>query len=292
MQLESAFTEYQTKQRIKGLIADVNIGVEKNAPTFLSVTGNFFGGIWDGAKDTVSSIWNMISHPIKTVKDIGNAVIHPVETGKAIYSSVKTVVEEDLINGNADTRARFAGRAVFEIVAVVVGTKGLDKISKVDKVSDAARLSNYIDEVVRYADKAEDITPKINLQLFGKGTTKTKHLWGKWSDYDKVTIDGREYAKIGDKYYTRHAVDRMQPSGMRYSVKGSVDGGKVGASRIYDVEQIDYGRSISPNFVEDVINNGKLIDTPVVNGVQRQIYQSGSVQVVTEGDIIITIMTK
>lgn len=84
----------------------------------------------------------------------------------------------------------------------------------------------------------------------------------------------------------------MQPSGMRYSAKGSVDSGKVGASRIYDVEQIDYGRSISPNFVEDVINNGKLIDTPVVNGVQRQIYQSGSVQVVTEGDIIITIMTK
>ncbi|MDQ2088196.1 RHS repeat-associated core domain-containing protein, partial [Herbivorax sp. ANBcel31] len=120
----------------------------------------------------------------------------------------------------------------------------------------------------------------------------TGNTWGKWSDYEKVTINGKEYAKIGDKYYTRHAVDRMQPSGMRYNAKGSADGGKVGASRIYDVEQIDYGRSISPNYVDDVIKSGELIDTPIVNGVQRQIYQSGSVQVVTEGDIVITIITK
>ncbi|QOR35922.1 hypothetical protein IMX26_03635 [Clostridium sp. 'deep sea'] len=84
----------------------------------------------------------------------------------------------------------------------------------------------------------------------------------------------------------------MQPSGMRYTAKASADGGKVGASRIIDVESVDYGRSISPNYVEDAITNGKLIDTQVVNGVERQIWQSGTVEVVTEGDIIITIMTK
>jgi filamentous hemagglutinin len=127
---------------------------------------------------------------------------------------------------------------------------------------------------------------------YGEETGEAKNLWGKWSDYKKVTIKGREYAKIGDKYYTRHAVDRMQPSGMRYTTKGSVDGGKVGASRILNVGQVDYGRSISPNFVEDVITKGKLIDTPVINGVERQIWKSGTVEVVTEGDIIITIMTK
>ena len=83
----------------------------------------------------------------------------------------------------------------------------------------------------------------------------------------------------------------MQPSGMRYSAKGS-DGGKVGASRIIGVESVDYGRSISPNFVEDVTTNGKLIDTQVVNGIESQIWKSGTVEVVTEGNIIVTIMTK
>lgn len=82
----------------------------------------------------------------------------------------------------------------------------------------------------------------------------------------------------------------MQPSGMRYSSETA--GGKVGASRIMEAGQKDYGRSISPNFVEDAIKNGELIDSPIVNGVQRQVWKSGSVEVVTEGNIVITIMTK
>ena len=76
---------------------------------------------------------------------------------------------------------------------------------------------------------------------------------------------------------------------MRYS---SVSDGKVGASRIYDVNSIDYGRSISPTYVDDVLKNGVVIDTQTVDGVVREVWQSGSVQVVTEGDIVVTVMTK
>lgn len=42
--------------------------------------------------------------------------------------------------------------------------------------------------------------------------------------------------------------------------------------RIMEAGQKDYGRSILPHFVEDVINHGKLIDSPIVNGVQRQVW--------------------
>ena len=37
-----------------------------------------------------------------------------------------------------------------------------------------------------------------------------KLLWGSWIDYPKVVVDGREYAKVGERLYSRHAVDRMQ----------------------------------------------------------------------------------
>jgi hypothetical protein len=99
-------------------------------------------------------------------------------------------------------------------------------------------------------------------------------LWGSWNDYPKVTQNGREYAQVGDRLYTRHTVDRMQPSGQRYpSGGGALD-----------------GRSISPNHIEGVIRTGAKQDV-VVDGVQRTIHTSGTVQVVTEanGSIVVTV---
>ena len=38
--------------------------------------------------------------------------------------------------------------------------------------------------------------------------------WDSWQNYRKVTVDGRQYAQIGHRLYSQHAVDRMQPSGL------------------------------------------------------------------------------
>jgi hypothetical protein len=106
---------------------------------------------------------------------------------------------------------------------------------------------------------------------------ESKVIWGFWTDYQKVIINGQEYALIGSRLFTSHAVNRMNPSGY-----GSVAG--VANSR---------GRSISPNFVEHVIRDGDA--TPqVVDGVVRTIHRSGTVEVVTEDNarIVITIITK
>jgi hypothetical protein len=99
-------------------------------------------------------------------------------------------------------------------------------------------------------------------------TTGGKILWGFWDDYAKVTVNGREYAQVGNRLYTHHAVDRMTPSAF-----GTAAGAKVGDGA---------GRSVSPNFIEDVITTGTRTDVQV-NGVTRSIDTSGSVEVVTEG---------
>ena len=100
-------------------------------------------------------------------------------------------------------------------------------------------------------------------------------LWGSWSDYPKVTVGGREYADINGTLYTQHAVERMAPSGL-----GNAAGGVS-------------GRSISPNFVQDVLENPDTV-TPVKgpNGEPRLSYVSGSVQVITENGIVVTIITR
>ena len=86
-------------------------------------------------------------------------------------------------------------------------------------------------------------------------------LWGSWNDYPKVTVGGREYAQIGDRVYTRHAVDRMQPSGL--GTPAGADGP---------------GRNVTPNMVEDVIAGGTQA-TATVNGTLRTSYTSGNVRV-------------
>ncbi len=83
-------------------------------------------------------------------------------------------------------------------------------------------------------------------------------------------------AKIGDRLYTKHAVDRMIPSGFGTSA------GVGGVS----------GRGIPPMVVETVIANGTKVSEQIVDGVARQTWKMGTVQVITEnnGNLIVTVM--
>ena len=90
------------------------------------------------------------------------------------------------------------------------------------------------------------------------------------------TIDGKQYALIGNRLYSKHAVDRMQPSWLGFPA------GTVGNSRY-----------ISPNIVEHIIQN-RTKTSSMVNGVKRTVYWSGDVGVVTERNskIVVTILRK
>lgn len=81
--------------------------------------------------------------------------------------------------------------------------------------------------------------------------TKKRFPWKKWEDYEKEIIEGREYAKIGKRLYTRHAVERAYPASLG-------------------------GRSIAPAFTEYVIENGTARNI-VVGGVRRTVHTSGTV---------------
>jgi len=175
------------------------------------------------------------------------------ETGTEIAMSPITAVGGALA-GKLLKRA--GGWALKKTVRI--GKKTVDVAIDRSRIT-SRRLRDRIDAVVRN-EAAESAAPN-------------KTMWSSWANYPKVTSSGREYAQVGDRLYTRHAVDRMQPSGL---------GAPAGASSA--------GRSIAPTFVEEVIQNGSTT-TRMVDGVQRTIHTSGSVQVVTEqgGKIVVTI---
>jgi hypothetical protein len=101
--------------------------------------------------------------------------------------------------------------------------------------------------------------------------------WGHWTDLERVTVNGREYAPINNRLFTQHAVDHMAPRGL---------GSAAGPNPVL-------GRGVPPTVVEDVITNGQLVNEAVAgSGVLRQTWLRDGVQVITEqaGRMVVTVM--
>ncbi|NYG58762.1 uncharacterized protein (DUF2384 family) [Nocardioides daedukensis] len=130
------------------------------------------------------------------------------------------------------------------------------------------------DAVEEHSDSAEQGSVLVwRSDVAANGGSKIP--WTSWQNYPKATQGGREYAQVGDRLYTRHAVDRMQPSGL---------GAPAGAP--------GPGRSISPNYIEDVLTGSRGVPVKGPNGEPRLSFTSGTVQVITENNIVITVITR
>ena len=122
---------------------------------------------------------------------------------------------------------------------------------------------------------------------------RNRILWGTWNDYEKVIINGEEVAVVGNRFYSRHAVDRMQPSGMRYGGRFSGADSTGGYPQIQQAgsggpNQLDFGRAVPPTFVEHVIANSR----GVVQANGNITHQLGTVQVIlAPGGRVVTIIT-
>ncbi len=133
----------------------------------------------------------------------------------------------------------------------------------------------YVDEtgdLVKSAAKHGDEVTKTTVKTAGKLP------WDSWQAYEKITQDGQTYAKIGNRLYTKHAVNRMQPSGNRF-----------GPNIYQGLGGKDYGRSISPQFIEDVISSTKPIYQPETGNF---VHTLGTVKVIVNSQgAVITVIT-
>jgi hypothetical protein len=109
--------------------------------------------------------------------------------------------------------------------------------------------------------------------------------WGFWKDYPKVRLDGREYAQIGTRLYTEHAVQAFLPSGRRTVTHVPRASGEGGGYSYYE-----NARSIPPTYVEATIRRGTKVFV-TVEGELRTVHTLGTIMVVTTRDdrIVITV---
>jgi hypothetical protein len=178
---------------------------------------------------------------------------------------------EDVLRENAPDPEKVAEAAKEGSAIAVVGAV-IDETARVTK-NPLAKLYEKIKK--KFKGKEDSVAPK------GKG----KIPWGSWSDYKKVEVDGQEYAQVGDRLYSEHAVNRMQPGRRRHSSKGETGG----LPEIYQAgTHGDHGRGVAPQFVEDAISSAK----PVLQENGNLSYTSGSLQVITnQQGAVVTIIT-
>ncbi|WP_081295282.1 hypothetical protein [Gilliamella sp. Choc4-2] len=192
------------------------------------------------------------------------------DTDKADLISVLNKATGDYLSG-ADTESLLELNTALSRFGAKSTNKQFQQFIK-EKVENNVATSQKGNKSSKFGEHAKN-EQEIKA---GKGIVGNSLEWNSWQNYKKTTINGKQYAQVGDRLYSQHAIDRMQPSGL-----GS-PAGTVGA-----------GRNISPGIVEYTIQNGtKTISK--VNGVERTVHWSGDVGVVTEnnGKVIVTILRR
>ena len=146
---------------------------------------------------------------------------------------------------------------------------------------------NYIDDLQNggWWERGEDSfwtqqNEKPENFSFDTGETSQeaeKIPWNTWENYEKVVQDGQEYALVGGRPYSHHAVDRMQPSGRRYAAAGS----------IFQAGGVD-GRSVAPQFIEEILQSVRPLYQPRTGNFE---YKIGTIKIITNSKgSVVTIM--
>lgn len=112
-------------------------------------------GLKDVVMDTATGIWDTVTNPMETLEGIGNVLIHPVDTFNIVKQGIEKSFERDVINGDAESRARWFSYAVGMVGTSVFGTKGVDKVGKAAKAGKLGQTTTKATKVPkRVASKA------------------------------------------------------------------------------------------------------------------------------------------
>ena len=117
--------------------------------------GGFVEGVALGAWDTVTGLWQLVTHPVQTAQGLWYGITHPSE----LWDALKKPYVDDWQSGNY---GRAIGRGAFEVISLFAGGagaagKGGKMASIADKAADAARLADKAADIARVGDKASDI---------------------------------------------------------------------------------------------------------------------------------------
>jgi len=150
-------------------VAAANQQAAKSTPNALTVAGRFLKGAFEAGKDAVIGAATMaykFAAPESAIKNGLEIAAAGFELGKKIGENPQAALKgakDAVVNewnkfkdGDANVKAEYVGRVVFDAGLSIVGTKGIDKLAKAGKAADAAADLSKLQKLAGKATKAVD----------------------------------------------------------------------------------------------------------------------------------------
>ncbi|MBC6971801.1 cytoplasmic protein [Bacillus sp. Xin] len=115
--------------------------------TFRKVVDGTIEGAGEAIGDTIEGFKALGKR--ETWENMGNAALHPIDTLSTMYNVVSDSFINDVINGDAESRAKWGSYALTQVALGVIGDKGLSKASKLGKVA-TKKAKEKIPEVISH----------------------------------------------------------------------------------------------------------------------------------------------
>ncbi|HDR4571754.1 T7SS effector LXG polymorphic toxin [Bacillus cytotoxicus] len=112
--------------------------------------------IWDGIVDGTGQAVSDTIDGIKALGDwetwenMGNAALHPIDTLSTMYNALSDSFIDDVINGDAESRAKWGSYALTQVGLGLIGDKGLSKASKVATTANLAKGMSKVTNSATY----------------------------------------------------------------------------------------------------------------------------------------------
>ncbi|HDR8250598.1 T7SS effector LXG polymorphic toxin [Bacillus cereus] len=126
--------------------------------------------IWDGIVDGTGQAVSDTIDGIKALGDwetwenMGNAALHPIDTLSAMYNALSDSFINDVINGDAESRAKWGSYALTQVGLGLIGDKGLSKVSKVATTANLTKGMSRVTNSATYRN-AINVLNNFNLNI-------------------------------------------------------------------------------------------------------------------------------
>ncbi|MBJ8031104.1 AHH domain-containing protein [Bacillus cereus group sp. N21] len=107
--------------------------------TFEKIRDGIVEGTGEAVEDTIEGFKALGKW--ETWENMGNAALHPIDTLSTMYNVLSDSFINDVINGDAESRAKWGSYALTQVALGVIGDKGLSKASKLGQVGKVTKLA-------------------------------------------------------------------------------------------------------------------------------------------------------
>ncbi|MBD5800462.1 cytoplasmic protein [Bacillus pseudomycoides] len=107
--------------------------------TFEKIRDGIVEGAGEAVEDTIEGFKALGKW--ETWENMGNAALHPIDTLSTMYNVLSDSFINDVINGDAESRAKWGSYALTQVALGVIGDKGLSKASKLGQVGKVTKLA-------------------------------------------------------------------------------------------------------------------------------------------------------